>query len=137
MGDRCNIALTVRKSDVGRWDHIFGGENWDFCSQDNPDNPELMDAEVEEINYGGNPEVEAAVQAGLVFVGNHSSGACYPAGRFASDGKHAYYWELDHGGDFTVKVVTGKVSKPELTKLRAFRQNYNRVCKSLKLKARV
>jgi len=113
------MSVRVRVDQIEEFCRVTRLCNPDYFEPD-PDG-KTADAEIEEVNYGGVRQLQAAAQAGIVFAGNHGAGSDYGPGRFVSDGER--YDELDCGYDGNLMVFAtedGLILDHELQGLRNY-----------------
>ena len=148
MGDRCDIRITMRRSDIVRFSEAVGYDNWWNQAEDadgndieigNPE-PEESYADgmpkdsvvtlcAEEVNYGWYDELCAAATSGVPFYGTHGSGGCYGAAMFASDGKDYDDRAINGDGDvfisYDLNTLLPILGDRDIEDLREFRDFYN------------
>ena len=103
MGDRCFVQLTLRRSDLQRfravteWGHCF------MTDDDENGTSAAVDGYIDEVNYWGEDQLDAAAAQGIPFYGVHESGCAYGRGHFLSDGKRCCELPVDGEGFASVR----------------------------------
>lgn len=89
MGDRCYLSLTFRKTDAKEVAEAFGFKNekelFTFGSAEIDDlTPNVVTVGFDEVNYGGQNELEDLASKNVLFEGWHGTGGSYPEETFCS-----------------------------------------------------
>lgn len=124
MGDRCDLTLTMRQSDLEAFRKFVpwgkSGGDWWYDREDDPDGSTTVT--VEGANYAWCGELKDAAESPLVFYGHHGSGGDYGPGMFAAFGGKYFETECNQNGDPVVAydASTGKADKWSLRNMREF-----------------
>jgi len=130
MGDKCNMSVRVRIDQIEKFCEVTRLCNPDYFEPD-PDG-KTADAEIEEVNYGGVTQLQAAARAGIVFTGNHGSGSEYGPGRFVSNGRRYDELACGYDGELLVPATEdGRILDHELRNLRHYVESQRRAVAAL------
>lgn len=129
MGDRCYLALHMRKCDMPIWDDAFSHHknppNFMGWADQVEETDNTFYVEFDAANYGLQDELMAAAKSGAVFFGCHGPGDSYGPSVFV--GVNGKYLELpaDIDGHPVVSVNRhGLVSKRDIL---AVKRYYNQL----------
>ena len=97
MGDRCFLEATLRRCDLQKFRDVTEWGDY-FTVDDEDGDSAVVDGYIEEVNYGGDNELDTAAAAGIRFYGKHHSGDEYGPEMFCSEGKRRTALAVDTDG---------------------------------------
>ena len=124
MGDRCCMRIHFRKQDAA-----LVAEAFDFGTAEElldvvDDHDSCLSVKFEEINYGGQDELEMFARLGGVLYGCHSGGGSYPAERFCVVDGRVYMWSQCDGSDIIEIDCNSQVDPDMVAAHRLFCSRY-------------
>ena len=107
MGDRCYVSVTLRKRDLDRFGAATGW--FDYWSLEGDDG-DVVSVDMDEVNYGGDDDLDTAASLGIRFYGHHGAGCAYGPEWFLGDGTRRIAIPTDADGYAMVRYdpETGK-----------------------------
>ena len=119
------MSVTVRTKDLGAFEEATGWDGY-LNADDAEEGEQFVQINIDEVNYGGDDELEAAAKAGIPFYGYHSAGGCYGAMLFAALGGKTLWQDCDSDGYPTVRfdLDTGGSERADMCGLKKFVEFY-------------
>lgn len=87
MGDRCHMWVTVRNSQMEKFEQFLSRRDADIVEEGDF----VTTLTFEQANYGCGEDLSQAAAAGCEFYGSHSAGSSYECADFHTSGRDALY----------------------------------------------